>query len=225
VPPLPPPRLRWGPTSLKDDRRFLRSAHRLASDIDRLVGLSPTSRLVDVGCGPGRLVYGIGELSVGSVARYVGVDTNDAVIDWAVEHLARPGVEFHKIDMFNERYNPTAARVEAAGFLPFADEVFDRVSLHSVFSHMRLRDIALYLREVARLLISGGRAYCSAFVENGVPEWTENPDDYGGPWSGPLHCTRLSRGAFDRLVADAGMTVIRFEHRPGKQSFYGLQKP
>jgi SAM-dependent methyltransferase len=220
---LPPPGLRWGGPRLKNDRAYVNSATGLATNVQRLAGLTPETHLLDIGCGPGRLLIGLD--AVGPVARYVGVDTHQHVVEWAARHLGGPGVEFHFVPVFNERYNPSSARPEEPGFLPFEDSEFDAACLHSVFSHMRVPDIALYLTELARLLRHGGRAYATAFVEDGVPDGTENPSDYGGPWSGPLHCVRLNRALFERLVADAGLAVDGFERRSHRQSRYGLVKP
>jgi SAM-dependent methyltransferase len=220
---LPPPKLRWGGLRLKDDRAYVNSATILATNVQRLAGLTPEAHLLDVGCGPGRLLIGLD--LVAPVARYVGVDTHQDVVAWAARHLGGPGVEFHLALLFNERYNTSGRRPEQPGFLPFEDGEFDAACLHSVFSHMRVPDIALYLTELSRLLPQGGRAYATAFVEDGVPDETENPSDYGGPWSGPLHCVRLNRALFERLVADAGLAVDGFEYRPHRQSRYGLVKP
>jgi SAM-dependent methyltransferase len=219
---LPPPSLRWGIRRLKDDQEYIDSAVELAVAVSTLAHLSAHSSLVDIGCGPGRLLIGLD--TVGRVGHYVGVDTNAEVIDWASKNLSGPGVEFHEVPVFNERYNPNGGRPEQTGFLPFDDGQFDAACLHSVFTHMRLPTIVLYLAELERILRPGGRAYVSAFAEDGVPDETENPDDYGGPWSGPLHCVRLNRGVFDELVVAAGLTVDTFQHKPTHQSRYGLLK-
>jgi SAM-dependent methyltransferase len=222
---LPPRDLRWGGSRLDDDRLYVGSAVRLAVSVGRLVGLNDRSRVLDIGCGAGRLLIGIAA-SGAYLGRYVGVDTFKPAVDWAARALVAPWVEFRAVETFNARYNETAPRPTTVGFLPFVDGEFDQVVLHSVFSHMTVDDVALYLAETARLLEPGGRAYCTAFVEDDVPEWTENPEDYGGPWRRPLHCVRINRQAFERLVAAAGLVVLECDRRTGpeQQTRYALAK-
>lgn len=53
----------------------------------------------------------------------------------------------------------------------------------------------------------------TAFVEDDVPDWTENPDDYGTlTWAKPLHCARFERNFFYQLMDQAGLQVQHTEH-------------
>ena len=56
---------------------------------------------------------------------------------------------------------------------------------------------------IAEILAPQGRALMTAFVENDVPDWEENPTDYRKlPWKGRLHCVRFDRRFFEDLTQD-----------------------
>ena len=65
--PLPPAKMRWGGKSYKDDDSYRASAERSAALLATACGLSADSRVLDIGCGQGRLLLGILRKSVGQV--------------------------------------------------------------------------------------------------------------------------------------------------------------
>ncbi len=195
--------------------------------LTELCGLSPESRLLDIGCGPGRLLTGI-FATFGRIREYVGLDVHQPSINWAAQNLAagRPEVTFHHLPVLNERYNPKAERASANFTFPVPADHFEVVSLFSVFSHMNLADIAIYLREIRRALGSRGKVCCSLFVEYGVAEEEENPPNYHRVWSGPLHCVRLNRFRFEELVYSSDLIIdyFRYRHTNDGQSSYVLSR-
>lgn len=203
--PLPPHELRMGGAHFLDDDDF-RSAAR--SDVRYLVehcGLRPTSRVLDVGCGPGRLAIGL-LTELGGVGRYVGVDVQARHIDWCRKHLAMPGMAFVLNDAPNERYNPGGAD----GFTLPEDDAFDVIHAYSLFSHMRSSDVEAYLRVFRHHLADDGRVFLTAFVEPDVPHEEENPIGYGAiTWTKPLHCMRYEEDYFVALISRAGLAVER----------------
>lgn len=222
--PLPPLRFRMGGEHFHDDGAFVAGA---TKDVDRLVadaGLSKDSRLLDWGCGAGRLAVGVAE-RFGRIGEYHGVDVQPHLIAWANKHLGdRTGFHFTHVDLANARYNPAGQAVQE---IPGDTGGYDVFYAYSVFSHLTSGDTGAYLREVARLLAPGGRAWITAFVEDDVEDEAENPPGYGPlNWSGPLHCVRYSRRFFEKMVDEAGLTVA--EHRHGQetdgQSLYILTK-
>jgi SAM-dependent methyltransferase len=206
---LPPVEIRMGGEHFRDDAAFVERAVRDVRILVEEAGLDERSRLLDWGCGAGRLAVGVKHV-FGAVADYHGVDVQALLVDWAQENLADERTRFTRVDLSNQRYNPRGRPVWT---IPGADASVDVFYAYSVFSHMQLDETAAYLREIARLLAPGARAVITAFVEDDVPEWSENPAGYGPlEWSGALHCVRFDRPAFERLVREAGLAVDAFEY-------------
>jgi len=209
---LPPRELRWCGPEFKDDAFFLRSAEAEAERL-RAMGCGPGSRILDVGCGYGRLPIGL--LRVAPGVGYLGVDVHRGSIDWCRRYIERghPSFRFTWIDRENERYNPGGGAIGEGFRLPAADGGIDVVYLYSVFSHLTEAHLRVYLAALARVLAPGGRVFLTAFVEDGVPPVTVNPEGYAfARCSGPLHVVRYERGHFTRTLGDAGFRVERFDH-------------
>ncbi len=183
------------------------------NDVQRLesvADLSSNSRLLDWGCGAGRLFVGVVE-HLGSIQEYHGVDVQRPLIQWAQKHLAtQNSVTFSYVNIANARYNPGG---DVHRYIPGKDNSYDVFYAYSVFSHMRSDDTGAYMHEMARLLAPNGKGFFTAFVEDAVEDEVENPSGYGPlPWSGSLHCVRYERRCFRRLVESAGLRIIQFEH-------------
>ncbi|MEO6791136.1 MAG: class I SAM-dependent methyltransferase [Ornithinibacter sp.] len=220
--PLPPVELRMGGEHFKDDQAFHDLAARDVRQLEQYAGLDARSRLLDWGCGAGRLAVGVKQ-AFGHIADYHGVDVQAVLINWAKANLEDEHTHFTRVDLANRRYNPSGTREYT---IPGDDASVDVFYAYSVFSHMQSDESAAYLKEIARLLAPGGRAVITGFVEEGVLDWAENPEGYGPlQWSGPLHCTRFDRAAFERLVFEAGLAVDRFVYgqETDGQSLYTLR--
>lgn len=207
--PLPPQAFRMGGKHFHDDPGFLRGA---AADVDKLVqhaDLNPRSRLLDWGCGAGRLAIGVAE-QFGRLTHYHGIDAQRHLIDWADRHIGRqPGYEFTHADVENARYNRTGQTGNRR--LSSPDGAYDIAYAYSVYSHLGGDDTAAYLAEFRRVLHPTGTAFVTAFVADDVPDETENPAEWGSlQWSGPLHCVLYSRRHFERMIRDAGLAIKGF---------------
>lgn len=221
---LPARHLRWGGQEFKDDAFFLASGRRETRRLIDKCGVTPESRILDVGCGVGRLPIGI--LShMENLPRYWGIDVDADSINWCRRHIARDQSRFHfeRIDMRNRRYNPRGPLFDSGFSLPFAGRAFSVIYLYSVFSHMMPGDIRAYLAEFRRLLEPAGRVFLTAFVEEDVPQVMENPPRYRMNWRGPLHCVRYQKEFFESLLANAGLKIRTFEYgqeTDGQTGFY-----
>jgi SAM-dependent methyltransferase len=221
--PLPPPEIRMGGKHFQDDQDFMDRADRDVKMLIERAGLSTGSRLLDWGCGAGRLAIGVRHV-LGQVEDYHGVDVQARLIDWASEHLTDEHTRFTRVDLANDRYNPGGA---AEHTIPADDDSVDVFHAYSVFSHMGAEESQDYLKEIARLLAPDGRAWVTCFVEEDVPDCVENPEDYGPlAWDGPLHCVRYNREAFERMIAEAGLAVRGFLYgqETDGQSYYVLRR-
>ena len=224
---LPPGKYRMGGKHFKDDAAFVKTAVRDVRRLERYAGLTAQSRLLDWGCGAGRLAVGVRAHYAdqgGRIADYHGVDVQAELIDWANANLAAPGYRFTCVDVSNERYNPDGTPERTLAAEPGSVDVF---YAYSVFSHMNDEDTPAYLGLIREALSPQGRAFVTCFVEEGVPGWVENPEGYGPlEWKGRLHCTRFSRQHFEEHVAAAGLAVDRFEYgrETDGQSLYVLRR-
>jgi SAM-dependent methyltransferase len=121
--------------------------------------MRPSSDILDVGCGIGRLAYECAWY-LDDDASYTGVDISPVVIDWLNANYAPrlPGFRFEFLDAYNESYRPTGAVDPADVRFPYEDESFDVVCAFEVFMHVSLACIHNYLREMTRVLRPGGLA-------------------------------------------------------------------
>ena len=104
--------------------------------------LKPGMSLLDCGCGPGAITFGLAD--VVAPGRVVGADIEPAMIEQATRLAAESGVqnvEFSVGDIYD---------------LPFEDGEFDIVFSHSVTEH--LSDPVRALRELHRVAKPGGLA-------------------------------------------------------------------
>ena len=222
---LPPVKLRAGGEHFKNDKDFIKKAVRDVKRLQRICGLTLTSRVLDWGCGAGRLAIGIKEhFPEGRIQHYHGVDVKKNAIDWADENLKAPGFDFTYVNSCNERYNPPGGgrRTLASGA-----RSYDIVYGYSVLSHMTEEDASEYLKLIKDVITDDGKVFITSFVEENVPEWTENPQGYGPlQWEGRLHCALFNRYHFERLVQAAGLAVDLFQYgcETDGQSLYVLRK-
>ncbi|MBU1803147.1 MAG: class I SAM-dependent methyltransferase [Actinobacteria bacterium] len=221
--PLPPYALRMGGQHFKKDGDFVNAGVRDARVLRRRAGLGPRKRVLDWGCGAGRLAIGIKHL-MGNVADYHGVDIQPELLNWAKDNLTDEHTRFTLVDAHNARYNPDG---EQSFHIPAEAESVDVLYAYSVFSHMLTHDLAGYGATIAKILAPKGRAWVTAFVEEDVPDCVENPTDYLKlEWKGALHCVRFDRRFFEATLYDAGLAVDEFVYgrETDGQSMYVLRR-
>lgn len=141
-----------------------------AEFLERLVsdaGLAPGGRVLDIGCGIGRLALPLTQY-LDESGSYDGVDPVAAGIAWCAETITAlyPRVRFRHLDLQHPLYNPRGALPTAGTRLPFVDASFDRICLISVLTHLNLPEVLHYAAEVARLLAPGGCCLATAFQMN-----------------------------------------------------------
>jgi SAM-dependent methyltransferase len=134
------------------------------SHLVALCGLRPEDRVLDVGCGVGRLARPLaGYLSIDGA--YAGFDVNPDAIAWCERRYRHyPNFRFAHADVRNARYNPGGAGEAVAYAFPFEDGAFDVVVLMSVLTHLTADEALHYLGQVRRVLAPGGLALATVFV-------------------------------------------------------------
>ena len=130
-----------------------------------LCGLEPHESVLDIGCGIGRMAVPLTQY-LGPRGRYEGFDVVPEGIAWCRERIGPryPNFRFQRVDLRNGHYNPKGAQLPSAFRFPYDDSSFDFVFLTSVFTHMLPADVAQYLREMRRVMRSGGRALATFFL-------------------------------------------------------------
>jgi SAM-dependent methyltransferase len=143
---------------------YLEAGNEYLGYFKELCGLQPHHRVLDIGCGMGRMaVPQTGYLRTGS---YEGLDIVPSGIRWCQRHISRkyPQFRFQVADIYNKQYNPSG-RFKAADYrFPFADGEFDLVFLISIFSHLLPVDTDHYVSEISRMLRPGGKLLFTAFL-------------------------------------------------------------
>jgi len=129
-------------------------------------GIQPSHRILDVGCGCGRMAVPLTRfLTTGS---YEGFDVSREAVTWCQENITPhfPAFRFQWVDVQNNFYNK-AAKLKVKDFqFPYPDDFFDFTFLASVFTHMLKDDVEHYTREICRTLRPGGTALITFFIIN-----------------------------------------------------------
>lgn len=129
-------------------------------------GIKPTDRVLDVGCGCGRMALPLTRyLTTGS---YEGFDISGDAIEWCQKNIAArfPNFKFQLTDVYNSEYNPRGKRKAEDYRFPYPDRSFDFTFVTSVFTHMLPHDLGRYTWEIARTLKPRGRAVITFFILN-----------------------------------------------------------
>lgn len=212
---LPPAGMRQCTAEFRDDAYFVASAEREVHKLVEHCGLNGDIRILEIGCGSGRLPIGL--ISTNQpIADYVGFDVDVEAVRWCERWIASEysTFQFVHIDVHNERYNPKGAiRLDDRFRFEVVDQNYDIIYLYSVFTHMEIDDVMVYLREFKRILAAEGKVFLTAYLENDVPDVTVNPPQYRQEFRGPLHRIRFNRDFFEGLLREYGLRMCRFDHQ------------
>lgn len=221
--PLPPAHLRF---MAETDENFLPvSDHLCRTVLSHGVGLDVD--LLDLGCGYGRLAYGLRR--AGFTGNYRGFDILSPQIGWLDRHFAGPREAAHYafdfLNVHNARYNPGGLPFEDVE-LPYAQASFDCVTSFSVFTHMYEDDIRQYLRRIAPLVRADGKWLATFFcVPDDYSLATQHPamryrlteqiseNAFIHNPAEPLHVIAYKESFLRRLFAEEGWSVA--SHRNG----------
>jgi ubiquinone/menaquinone biosynthesis C-methylase UbiE len=133
-----------GPASAAEFERLIPIKLKLLADL----GLTPDSRLLDVGCGTGLLTTAA-ERFLSDRGLYWGTDLAPEAVEFCRRKFTRPNFHF---------------AVNGMTTIPISDAQFDAVAYYSVFTHTYPDETALLLAESKRLLAPGGFIFADLFT-------------------------------------------------------------
>ncbi len=141
---------------------FAGSGEMLVQALADVAGLTPSSHVVDVGCGVGRLAIPMASF-LDSDGLYEGLDVVPKGIAWCSENISSQhrNVHFTLADVYNSEYHPQGRMKASQYSFPYGDDSFDVAVLVSVFTHMLPADLDRYMSEIARVLKPGGRCFAT----------------------------------------------------------------
>jgi SAM-dependent methyltransferase/glycosyltransferase involved in cell wall biosynthesis len=127
--------------------------------------LKPEDRVLDVGCGIGRMAVPLTPF-LSPQGGYWGFDIVKKGIEWCQSHIVPRYRNFHFFhsDIHNKIYNPSGKIIAKNFRFPFEDAFFDFVFLTSVFTHMLPPDTEHYLSEISRVMKPGARCLITFFL-------------------------------------------------------------
>ncbi len=139
----------------------------LLGDLVKHTALTPTSSVLDVGCGIGRVAVPLSRF-LDANGHYEGFDIMPQAIEWCQKQITShyPAFRFQLADIHSVYYNPKGTLQARNYVFPYSDEHFDVVFLTSIFTHLLPDDMEHYLEEIARVLKPSGRVLFTMFLLN-----------------------------------------------------------
>ncbi len=199
---------------------FYESGAAASQGIQRQLGLGPSSRVLDIGCGSGRLAWPLHDVLSGEGA-YIGFDVSANAVAFARRLMSghEDRFSFHHANLFSKEYNPQSLLQAKDYRFPCEDSWADGAWAISVFTHLLEEDAAHYLKELSRTLKPDGKAYLTAYLVNdeiqermAAKKSMLTMQRYKGPvWAGDMDVPEAATGydedAFLAMMNAAGLEL------------------
>jgi SAM-dependent methyltransferase len=213
---VPPPEI----FNARED--YAKVARTLFDALVEVSGLQAGERVLDVGCGAGRVAAPLVD-HLGPEGSYEGFDRNVQRIAWCNEQIAplHPRFRFQSIEAFNSPRQKGSVAAEDVTF-PYPDADFDLVFLFSVFTHMLPEGVERYLAEIGRVLKPGGRTVITWFLLNDESlRALEEQHDRRRNSASNAHDSRLSHDMGVYRVSDRSRpeAVVAFQEQFARDAY------
>ena len=128
------------------------------------INLKPNDAILDIGSGIGRTAIALTEF-LASNGSYKGFDVVQFGVDWCNSKIGKdfPNFEFKYVPLFNDLYNTSNLKAENFEF-PYDNDCFNKVFTFSVFTHMQIKEIQNYFKEIYRVLSHDGLVLSTFFL-------------------------------------------------------------
>jgi cyclopropane fatty-acyl-phospholipid synthase-like methyltransferase len=150
----------------RTEEHYLTNMRAYVHDLILQAELRPSSRILDIGSGCGRVATAFMRY-LNASGEYLGLDVWDEGVNWCQDHItsARPEFRFRSVPATNNYYysaDSGAGNDFKLSFVP--SNHFDCIFALSVFTHLRLGDARQYFELIRRSLAPDGLAYLTFFV-------------------------------------------------------------
>lgn len=186
-----------GPTSKEEYERLGRVKLQMLIDL----GLTPDSKILDVGCGTGQLAASMHDF-LSERGRYIGADISPEAVAFCRSRFPRANFAFHLSEMTK---------------LPALAGGLDFIVFFSVFTHTYPGETALLLHQASQLLADDGVIFADVFT---APLIAEHSGDRGAVEINPDYLMRLLDGSC------LGAELIEMQSRPqlGQRLFFKFRR-
>lgn len=144
---------------------FVKIGQEFRQHLIDLAALRPHNKILDVGCGLGRLAVALTDYLAPS-GQYLGLEVVPNAVRWCQSRISplHPNFEFEHSDVANSYYNPKGRCQASAYRFPVHEGSVDVAAYISVLTHMVPDGMEHYLTETVRTLKPGGRLFATFFV-------------------------------------------------------------
>ena len=152
---------------LAGEGSFAEIGAEIVGNLAELCGIEPGSRVLDAGCGVGRVAIPLAAF-LSPEGTYEGFDTLPWAIAWCQREISSryPNFSFRHVDVFSGEYYPEGAAQPKDFRVPYDGDQFDVACANSLFTHMLPAGLEQYVSEIARVLKRGGRAFMTFYLLN-----------------------------------------------------------